>query len=370
DYDGNGSEIFDLLSTVDEIRNGQEEIQISFHNSLADATIGENAINNSDSYNSEGEILWIRAENDKGCFSVTNLELVVIELPQLNQPSIYEMCSEDSDTAVFNLNSKNFEMSAGQPYSFSYYETLADAQSGINEIPNPASYTNISNPQVIYVRAENQQGCFVTTQFDLIVSVYPDAFQPLAYEVCDDNNDGYALFDLTSLIDEITGGVSNVSITFHETQDDALFNANIIPNPEAYFNIAEGSQTMYIAVNSLEGACRVFTSVDLIVHPKPSSTKTIYPLEVCDDDYDGSAEFNLTDALSDIMNGLDLSLHTISYHPTQNDARLDEYAIGNFANYDSASGSFWVRVDDDQTGCFDVVELALVVNPLPVVSLD
>src|SRR5690606_22824997 len=93
------------------------------------------------------------------------------------------------------------------------------------------------------------------------------------------------------------------------------------------------------------------------------------PLEVCDDDYDGIGEFNLTDALSDIMNMLDLSLHTISYHPTQNDARLDENAIGNFANYDSASGSVWVRVEDDQTGCFDVVELTLVVNPLPVVSL-
>src|SRR5690606_19049726 len=304
----------------------------------------ENTVNNSGNYSSEGEILWVRAENINGCFSVTTLELVVIDLPQINLPSIYEMCSEDSDTAVFNLNSKNFEMSAEQPYSFSYYETLADAENKINVIPNLASYTNISNPLVIYVRAENSQGCFVTTQFDLIVSVYPDAFQPLAYEVCDDNNDGYALFDLTSLIDEITGDVSNVTITFHETEDDLIFNANIIPNPEAYFNIAAGSQTIYIAVSSLGGSCRVFTHVDLIVHPKPPITKTLLPLEVCDDDYDGIGEFNLTDALSDIMNTLDLSLHTISYHPTENDARLDENAIGNFANYDSASGSVWVRV--------------------------
>src|SRR5690554_6511829 len=193
-----------------------------------------------------------------------------------------------------------------------------------------------------------------------------------ALEYCDPNSDGFGIFDLTQVIPIIEGvNTVDVDITFHETEDDALFNANNIEdlNPlTAYPNIDDYNQTIYVRISNDSG-CFAVIPLELIVYDLPKITKTISPLEVCDDDYDGSAEFNLADALSDIMNGLDLSLHTISYHPTQNDASLDENAIGNFANYDSASGSVWVRVEDDQTGCFDVVELTLVVNPLPVVSL-
>src|SRR5690554_4116874 len=193
-----------------------------------------------------------------------------------------------------------------------------------------------------------------------------------ALEYCDPNSDGFGIFDLTQVIPIIEGvNTVDVDITFHETEDDALFNANNIEdlNPlTAYPNIDDYNQTIYVRISNDSG-CFAVIPLELIVYDLPKITKTISPLEVCDDDYDGSAEFNLADALSDIMNGLDLSLHTVSYHPTQNDARLDENAIGNFANYDSASGSVWVRVEDDQTGCFDVVELTLVVNPLPVVSL-
>src|SRR5690606_18229543 len=116
--------------------------------------------------------------------------------------------------------------------------------------------------------------------------------------------------------------------------------------------------------------CYAVIPLQLIVHDLPQITKNVPALlEECDDDYDGITQFDLTDALADIMNTLDISLHTISYHPTENDARNNTAAIGNFTNYDSASGSIWVRVEDNLTGCFDVVKVTLTVNPLPVVSL-
>src|SRR5690606_14530399 len=181
-----------------------------------------------------------------------------------------------------------------------------------------------------------------------------------ALEYCDPNSDGFGVFDLTQVIPIIEGvNTVDVDITFHETEDDALFNANNIEdlNPlTAYPNIDDYNQTIYVRIANDSG-CFAVIPLELIVHDLPPITKTLLPLEVCEDEVGvGLGEFNLTDAFSDIMNSLDLSLHTISYHPTENDARLDENVIGNFANYDSASGSVWVRVEDDQTGCFDVVE--------------
>src|SRR5690606_19109416 len=121
DDDGNGSEIFNLSTKADEIRNGQNGIQITFHNSQNDALVGTSAISNQTNYNSLGETIWVRAENADGCFVITSLQLIVVSLPNINQPSTYEVCSNTSTTSVFNLYSKNYEIAQGQPYNFSYY---------------------------------------------------------------------------------------------------------------------------------------------------------------------------------------------------------------------------------------------------------
>ncbi|MGE4346007.1 MAG: hypothetical protein AB7D46_01195, partial [Flavobacteriaceae bacterium] len=310
DEDGNGTEIFNLPSKANEIRNGEENVQISFHTSQNDALTGLSSINNITNYSSSGETIWVRALRNY-CVAVTTLELVVADLPTVSQPIDYEACSDMSEVE-FNLYSKNFEIGGGLPYSFTYYENLADFQND-NPIDNPFSYTNISNPQTIYVRIENQQGCYVTTQFDLVISQNPDAFTPDDYKVCDDNNDGYAVFNLTTLDDIVTGGITGINVTYHETYDDLVHNANIIQNPEQYFNIAPHNQTIYIAVTSQGGMCRTFTSVNLIVVPNPEITPVLPAYELCDDDYDGFVEFDLSGIEDAILNGLDPSIHDISY---------------------------------------------------------
>ncbi|MBC8644049.1 hypothetical protein H9W95_08260 [Flavobacterium lindanitolerans] len=40
-------------------------------------------------------------------------------------------------------------------------------------------------------------------------------------EVCDDNNDGIAVFNLTDKNLEITGGPSTLIVSYHETQANA-----------------------------------------------------------------------------------------------------------------------------------------------------
>ncbi len=50
-----------------------------------------------------------------------------------------------------------------------YHETLADADAGVNPIASPEVYTNIVNPQTIYVRVEDDNGNHEVFELSLIV---------------------------------------------------------------------------------------------------------------------------------------------------------------------------------------------------------
>src|SRR5690606_39485374 len=100
----------------------------------------------------------------------------------------------------------------------------------------------------------------------------------------DDNNDGIGIFDLESVIDDMTGGNTTVSVTFHLTPEDATYGANPIINSTAYVNNTPIHQIIYIRVTTQSGICPVVIALDLYVHLLPEITDPL-PLEMCDDDY-------------------------------------------------------------------------------------
>jgi hypothetical protein len=65
------------------------------------------------------------------------------------------LCDENNDgIETFNLTQVFANCTPNDSYNLLYYESLADAQSSSNQIPNPESFTNTSNPQTIYVKVE------------------------------------------------------------------------------------------------------------------------------------------------------------------------------------------------------------------------
>lgn len=81
----------------------------------------------------------------------------------------YEQNSDGIYT--FDLAEKSQEIediTGANGYTITYHESLPDAENDLNALPT--NYTNIANPQTIYVRMENSNGsCFVTTSFSLAV---------------------------------------------------------------------------------------------------------------------------------------------------------------------------------------------------------
>lgn len=94
----------------------------------------------------------------------------------------------------------------------------------------------------------------------------PAPAQAVVYSICDnlDENDGIALFDLTSQEDALLTGQdpSLFDISFHNTFDDALENLNPIPNPSAYSNIIN-PQIVYARVGN--NALDCFEVVEVVL---------------------------------------------------------------------------------------------------------
>lgn len=93
---------------------------------------------------------------------------------QINQPQNLIINETNTDGyAVFDLTSQIPLILNGlnqDDYEVNFYESLSDATIGFNPIIDPANFTNISNPQNIYVRVESYiSGCVGITSFSIEV---------------------------------------------------------------------------------------------------------------------------------------------------------------------------------------------------------
>src|SRR5690606_28441769 len=94
-----------------------------------------------------------------------------------------------TDTAVFDLTQNQTMILAplGAGYTLSYYTTQADAEAGTNPILVPTAYTNVTNPQTIFVRVEHDlSDCYNFTQFDLhVADLTPQFTLTSAFTMCE-----------------------------------------------------------------------------------------------------------------------------------------------------------------------------------------
>ncbi|MDC0552548.1 T9SS type B sorting domain-containing protein, partial [Flavobacteriaceae bacterium] len=384
DVDADGFTSFDLESVSEDIINGELDIFITYYETLTDA---ENALNPLaspyDNIVPNQQTLFVRAENSiTGCFSIVDLELISLPSPQL--PIVIEdiiICDDDLNGFFqFDLTQNTALILGTQvasEFNLSYHISQEDADTGDNPIVNPETYNNLSNPQTIYVRLESIENlCVSTGEFDLIVSLPPDAIQPLPLEICDDIiADETTVFDLTVKDEEITGGNPWI-VEYFETEQDAMANTNVIADPEAYTNTAVGTnalnpQTLFVRVTDPSTTCYSFVTLTIRVLPNP--TPSIDPANIGLCDYDASGDelevFDITINEAYIINGEEGV--SVTYHETQEDAELGENAIVDptvYTNITLGQQTIYVRVTNDITACYTIVTFDLVVNPLPDVS--
>ncbi|MEH1009581.1 CUB protein, partial [Winogradskyella sp. ECml5-4] len=211
-------------------------------------------------------------------------------------------------------------------------------------------------------------GCYNTVTVTLRVNPIPSPeASPDPIEVCDEDNDGFAEFDLEIRTVEITNGESDVVITYHETQTDAEMGDN--PITGLYTNIVANNQIIYVRSENTITGCYSLTenTLELIVHPAPEVPIDIAPYIICDSDNDGLAQFDLTTKDAEILNGQDPTAVVLTYHVSAANAEDGSNPIINVGNYTNNGNPqvIYVRLYDPITECFDtgMFELNVALPP-------
>ncbi|MEQ6122717.1 hypothetical protein AAON49_00785, partial [Pseudotenacibaculum sp. MALMAid0570] len=245
DVDNDGFNSFDLATLKDaEILNGlaPATFEVAYFTSMADATANTNALTipytNPTAFSNQTIYARVMNRNaPSACFDVTSFSLAVTGLPVPVQPVDYEICDDTTDgddtngfVGSFLLNTKDTEILGTldpAQYSVSYHTSLTGAQtsSSTDVIDKNNPYTNISaNTQPIFVRVENVDNvaCNDTSiSFNLIVSALPTINATVELKQCDNDTDGFSVFNLNEAATDISTNYINETFIFYETLADA-----------------------------------------------------------------------------------------------------------------------------------------------------
>ncbi|WP_298901588.1 T9SS type A sorting domain-containing protein [uncultured Psychroserpens sp.] len=121
------------------------------------------------------------------------------------------------------------------------------------------NYTDIYEVQVII----DADTIFADTIF-VTFNPSPDAQTPSDYVVCDANSGGFGVFDFTTKDAEIIGNDLDVSISYYQSEFDALAYVNALASP--YSNISN-PQTIWARAENVVTGCFSIVNFDLIVDP-------------------------------------------------------------------------------------------------------
>jgi gliding motility-associated-like protein len=367
DESNDSIEIFDLNNTITEINQGSSEnLIITFYESIEDAEAELNEIPLEYTNTSNPQQIYARIENGTYCYSIAEFGLNIVQVPSVNVPSDMTFCDNDYDGSItFDLTVSEFEILdlRDDDIVISYFEDEANLEANTNQITNPDSYQNITNPQTVFVKATNVvSNCFVSIPLNLIVNLPPSINDVPTIETCFSEVSTYNLSEATDILFDDTSGIS---ISYHLSQSDAEVNQNALAST---FNYTSTSTTIYIRAQYVSTLCTAISSFDLVINPNPIAN-TPPSMEACDDDYDFELVFDLSQQTSIIIGAQNASQVTVPYHETDVDALEGTNAILD-TNYNAISYQLiFVRIENNDTGCFDTTLFQTIVNGKPLVEI-
>lgn len=380
DEEGGGFAEFVLTDKDEEIKNGDQSLEITYHETLIDAELGrlplsspyENIIRNR-------QTIYVRAEyalppNESGCYTVVPLDLIVSPKPivPIDLPELVVCDPDGTGIAEFDLTENAPFIYGDQDQELlklTYHLTEEEALEGVNRIATPESYR--SSDRTIYVRLGFTGGdlCFSTGQFEIRVAPQVEIVEPTPYDICNElgePNDERASFDLTSKSLEITNRTPGLYVEYYLTEQNAIDGVNRI-DPEEDFVNTSNPQTVYARVTDDNTGCFTTTSLLLRVLANPEPV-TPEPIEKCAVNLDDRTTFDLTIREAHILNGEDW---TLTYFESYEDAVENTGRITNTTDYPNISNPQTIYVRATNKGranellCFEIVELELRVLQIP-----
>lgn len=369
DDNNDGFYAFDLTQNASVILNGQSTSQFGV-NYYATATDFTNKVKIANPTSYQNILLPYQTQNiiaevynldNASCSAITNFNIQVFESPQPNTNVLaIQKCDDTSfgtDTdgrVVFDLTERQNEILNGQTTSNFTVEYYSDSAL-TSLIPSPNNYVNTNANETIYVKVFNTQNtsCVATTSFQIEVFSLPVVNNPVVLKQCDDNNDGFSIFNLNEALQLISTNASYL-FTFHETHTLATQNSQPITNLTTYTNQTVSTDQIFVRVENTNGCFRVVT-LNLVVSTTQISNAIQEHFYVCDDAASGSitdgiATFDFSSANAQIASQYPSGqLLDITYYRNITDALAEQNAIADITNYTNIGypnlQNIYVRVD-------------------------
>ncbi len=367
DISNDGVVDFDFNIQIAEITQGHPDIEeVSFHATPqhAENNIDPLPLNFSNTVNPQQ--IYVRINNGTICESYTSFVLNIIAAPDVNTPQPQVACDDDYDGIVtFDLTLSELDILDVRQdnIEISYHETVEDAFLDANAISDPENYTNLSNPQTVFVRVTNTiSDCFVTLPLDLDVNL-PPAINPIEeYTICENVDNIINLNEInTSLLQQ----TANVIVSYHATLADAEDLTNALASD---YNYQSSVETLFARVEFSTTRCFYIHEFDLIVNPAPEANQPL-DMEACDDDYDGFLTFDFNQQNATILGTQSPSQFTITYHDALSSANQGtEILPADYLAFDEQI--IYARIENNTTGCYAVTQFRTIINPLPIVDID
>lgn len=294
-----------------------------------------------------------------GCIS-ERIPFTVTVFDTLDLPNkTLKLCVSGGNTGVFNLLDYQNILQPINNGVITYFASLADYTAN-NPIANPSSYTNTSNNQVVIVSIEINPTCSVTVEltlevFDLL------AVNNVELNACESDFDNTFIFDLTNANNQIIADPS-VTFNYYLTLSNAESGINPIPNFTAYENVTNPQQ-IYVSVSNAN--CTTISTIKLEVFDDPVLNTAL--LTSCEEFIDGTAEFNLNDAITSFST---VTSNTYSFYASASDLTAN-IPIVNSANFINTSSPQTIYVKaTNPNNCFATTTLTLQVDPVTRFSIS
>lgn len=317
DDNNDGFFSFDLTQQDSDILNGQDNaiFDIEYYASIGDYN-NSNPISNPRNYSnviahaSQDIVASVRNVNHIDCEEIATFNIQVFDTPTPSQnvPSLSfcdnDIIGTDADGIIeFDLTQNETIILNGQSslnYTVSYYSDALFA----NLIANPSSYHNTNRTETIYVRVVNNanSNCTGETSFNIEVFELPNVSPFVELKQCDDDLDGFSIFNLMEVYSELSSHFQNKVITFHESRNEAEAGANGILNTTTYSNQTASADSVWARVENANNCYRV-AQVNLIVSTTQipdTYTRDFYQCDDGTDISDGVASFDLSTVNAEI----------------------------------------------------------------------
>lgn len=361
DSDLNEIEIVNLFSIIPEL-GLNPGVEIGFFNSLENANNNLNSIPNPENYSASSETIFIRATDNNSttnCYTTTTLDIFINTIPVVTEINDFQICTQNTENANFMLESKDAEILNGQSNKEVFYFVDAQQTQPINKnLP----YTNISNPQTIYVEVRNinDEECKENASFEIYVGMNPFYNLPedLDFVECDaEPVDGIIEVDFNSVIQEIISGIENPpNVTFHDNIQDANLGNNALP---LLYQNSENPQRIFIRIENNQNCYNIEElGINILNTPKITDNASI---QICDTNYDGLNTFNITENQIEIFDVRQDNLIS-NYYESEADLFQQINPITNLTDYQTSTNpqTIYLGIFNSVTGCYTSSPIQLI----------